>query len=1421
MTLGATISLIALGAGAAFGFWNLTQSTQAHALANSLGQGATPTAVVSPAGSNSVTITFAQVTTVSGGIEIPAADYLVKRYPAGGGSAVIVTASCSRTGTITCIVTSVPDGTWQYSDTPTYATNWVGIESAKSGVITINTAPSVTITYPVNGTTYGTNWTGTLTGTALSNSGAGTSITSVSLAIENTTTSKWWNGTTFSASTQSFITASGTTSWTLALAASHLVSSDTYSAVAEAVDTLGNIGTSTPVAFSYDTASPSVTITYPVNDTTYGTNWTGTITGTASSNSGAGSTITSVEVAIENTTTSKWWNGTSFGAAAETLDEASGTTSWSLPFPASYLSSGDTYSLVAEAADSLDNTAMSATVSFSFKTTLPSVTITYPINGTTYGSNWTGSITGTASSNSGAGTSITSVEVAIEDTKTGLWWNGSSFGAAVETVVEATGTTSWSLPLPTSSLTSGVTYRATAEAADTLDNIAMSPTVTFTYCAPNTTPPTVTITYPQNGDTYGSNWTGTITGTASSNSGSGTNITSVEVAIENTKTDTWWNGSAFAGTTKTFVPASGYATWSLALAAGNLTSGDTYSVIADATDSLGNIGTSSTVSFTYLLETAPPTVTITYPLNGSSVCACSYTGKITGTASSNSGAGTSIASVEVAIENTKTDLWWNGTSFAATRQSFVPASGTATWSLALAAGNLVSGDAYSVVAEATDSLGNIGTSSTVSFSYCANNTSAPSVTITYPANDVTYGTNWTGAVTGTASSNSGSGTTITGAAVAIENTDTGKWWDGNAFELGTKSFVAASGTTSWSLSLAASHLVSGDTYSVIAEATDNLANTGTSATVSFSYSTAAPSVSITYPVDTASYYTSSWTGAITGTAASNSGAGTTITAVEVSLQQGSGTSSCWTGSGSTFTALCPNYLPVTTGSASWSLNLAASDLSNGDTYNVQAQATDSLGNIGTSSVVSFNYSLHNTTPPSVTITYPVNNTTYGTNWAGTITGTASSNSGAGTTISGVSVAIKNTTTDKWWNGTSFGASAQSFVPASGTATWSLALAASNLVSGDAYVVIAEAIDSLGNVGTSTAVSFTYWTALPSVTISYPVNNTTYGTNWGAAITGSASPKATGATITQVKVSVQQVGNFCWTGTGNTYTASCPNYVAVTSGTTSWSLMFPRSDLTSGDTYKVTAQATDSYDNVATSSTVTFIYDTAPPSVKVTYPLNKTPYGSNWTGKIAGMASSNSGPGTTITAVWVAIENTKTYKWWNGTSFSATTQSFLPASGTISWSLGLSAKTLTSGVTYTVIAEATDSLGNVGTSSTVSFGYCTASPTIHITCPTRKTTYGGNWTGKITGTASPNSGAGTRITSLVVAIENTKMDRWWNGTSFGATEQTFVAASGTTSWSRALAVGNLASGDTYSVTAEATDSLGNTGTSTAVSFAYSR
>ncbi len=343
---------------------------------------------------------------------------------------------------------------------------------------------------------------------------------------------------------------------------------------------------------------------------------------------------------------------------------------------------------------------------------------------------------------------------------------------------------------------------------------------------------------------------------------------------------------------------------------------------------------------------------------------------------------------------------------------------------------------------------------------------------------------------------------------------------------------------------------------------------------------------------------------------------------------------------------------------------------------------------------------------------------------------------------------------------------------------------------------------------------------PTVTIVYPVNGTTYGTNWPGAVTGTAAVNTTAASITKVQVSVQQVGGACWTGSGDNWSVTCPNFVAVTTGTTAWSLSLPASDLTSGDVYKVTAQATDSDGNTGTSTTVTFAYDTAPPTVTVTYPAN----GSNvcpckWGGAIKGTASSNSGSGTTITGVSVSIEDTTTNRWWNGISFTST-KAFVGATGTTTWTLALGTASLHAGDSYSVTAEATDSAGNMGSSATVTFTYCTtkSAPTVTITYPVNGATYGSNWGGSISGAASPGSSA-TSIKTVTVAVEDLATKLWWNGTAFSATSQDFVAANGTTTWYLPLPVSGLTNWDTYSVVAQATDSAGSTVTSATVSFTY--
>ena len=144
-----------------------------------------------------------------------------------------------------------------------------------------------------------------------------------------------------------------------------------------------------------------------------------------------------------------------------------------------------------------------------------------------------------------------------------------------------------------------------------------------------------------------------------------------------------------------------------------------------------------------------------------------------------------------------------------------------------------------------------------------------------------------------------------------------------------------------------------------------------------------------------------------------------------------------------------------------------------------AGASYVLNSDGAAIVFTAQWTPNSTVTPTVAVIYPVNGSTYGTNWSGVITGSASAK--GGTTISSVKVAIENTTTGKWWNGISFSTTIQLFEAATGTTSWSFALPAGDLVSGDAYSVTAQATDSNSGIGTSSPVTFTY--ATPSMPIS--------------------------------------------------------------------------------------------------------------------------------------------------------------------------------------------------------------------------------------------------------------------------------------------------------------------------------------------------
>ena len=127
---------LTLSAATAWAFWTAGSVLGGYGAAavSSVSQGATPTGSV--AGS-AVTVAWAPTTLTTGQA---VSGYVVKRYS--GSTAQTILTAC--TGTITstsCVESNVPTGVWTYSVTPVFATNWAGVESAKSANVLVGNVP--------------------------------------------------------------------------------------------------------------------------------------------------------------------------------------------------------------------------------------------------------------------------------------------------------------------------------------------------------------------------------------------------------------------------------------------------------------------------------------------------------------------------------------------------------------------------------------------------------------------------------------------------------------------------------------------------------------------------------------------------------------------------------------------------------------------------------------------------------------------------------------------------------------------------------------------------------------------------------------------------------------------------------------------------------------------------------------------------------------------------------------------------------------------------------------------------------------------------------------------------------------------------------------------------------------------------------
>ncbi len=257
-----------------------------------------------------------------------------------------------------------------------------------------------------------------------------------------------------------------------------------------------------------------------------------------------------------------------------------------------------------------------------------------------------------------------------------------------------------------------------------------------------------------------------LSGMASDNVG----VASVTVAIHDNATGLWWNGTGWgAGVVRVPASVSGSGlleSWSYSFDPGITGS---FWWAAQATDTVGNVGSQASSGFTISNDVVDPTQVIVAPLDGE--IAVGGPVVLSGTASDN----VEVAGVTVAINNSATGLWWNGTGWGAgvvRVPAVVSGSGTdVTWSYSFDPG--ITGSFW-FAAQATDTSSNVGSQDSSVF-YISSDAVAPSQVIDTP----TPGASVTAPVSlsGMASDNVG----VASVTVAIHDNATGLWWNGTGW----------------------------------------------------------------------------------------------------------------------------------------------------------------------------------------------------------------------------------------------------------------------------------------------------------------------------------------------------------------------------------------------------------------------------------------------------------------------------------------------------------------------------------------------------------------------------------------------------------------------------------------------------------------
>jgi uncharacterized repeat protein (TIGR03803 family) len=638
----------------------------------------------------------------------------------------------------------------------------------------------------------------------------------------------------------------------------------------------------------------------------------------------------------------------------------------------------------------------------------------------------------------------------------------------------------------------------------------------------------------------------------------------------------------------------------------------------NVTATASGIATAAQFSLTNTSSSVAPTVTLTAPANGSST-------------NNNKPTLSGTASTDAADSTTVTVKIYSGSSTSGTLvQTLATTESGGIYSIAPT--TALADGTYTAQASQSNTSSQTGTSSANTFTV---DTVAPIVTLTAPANNSSTGTT-TPTFSGAAGTASGDSSTIT---VKIYP---GSVVTGSPVQ--TLTTTASGG----SYSVAPSAPLELGTYTAVASQSDAAGNTGTSSANTFSTNSATtPAVTLTSPANGSSTNNNKPT--FSGAAGTVSGDSSTITIKIFSGNSTSGT--------------LVQTLTATQSGGTYSI-APTTALVDG-TYTAQASQSNTDSNIGTSTANTFTV---DTVAPIVTLTSPANGGSTGTT-SPTFTGAAGTASGDSSTI-----------TVKIYPGSVVsGSPVQTLTTTASGGSYSVAPSAPLELG--TYTAVASQSDAAGNIGTSSANTFTTNAATtPAVTLTSPTNGSSTNNNKPtfSGVAGTASGDSSTITIkiySGSSTSGTLVQTLTATQSGGTYSIA------------------PTTALADG-TYMAQANQSNTDSNIGTSTANTFTVDTVAPTVTLTSPANGGSTGTT-SPTFTGAAGTASGDSSTITV--------KIYPGSVITGSPVQTLTTTASGG--SYSVAPSAP-LEQG-TYTAVASQSDAAGNTGTSSANTFTISTS------------------------------------------------------------------------------------------------------------------